>query len=348
MSWSRTRAALRPARTAALAVATVLVATTLAACGSDAGEQSGGSAGTATAGFPVTLKNTFGETTISKKPERIVTLGWNAQDVVYALGETPVGMPKVTYGPTAEGVTAWDAGKFDKSRTTLLETGDKYPFEQIAALKPDVILAPYEGFDKATYETLSGIAPTVAYPGAPWQTTWQDQTLLVGEALGKKAEAEKLITGIKDKIAEVAAAHPEFKDKTITVGSFGAENYVYMPGDPRVQILNEMGFRNAPGVEALEKSNTKQEFALTISKEKVADIDADVLVAYVDGLGSQKFLADPVYSSLGAVKRGSAYVMEDQQVISGMSAVSVLSVPWVLDKIIPGLSKAAEAAPAAG
>ena len=32
--------------------------------------------------------------------------------------------------------------------------------------------------------------------------------------------------------------------------------------------------------------------------------------------------------------------MEDQQVISGMSAVSVLSVPWVLDKILPGLSKA--------
>ena len=121
-------------------------------------------------------------------------------------------------------------------------------------------------------------------------------------------------------------------------------NYVYMPGDPRVQILNEMGFRNAPGVEALEKTNTKKEFSLAISKEKVADVDADVLVAYVDGLGAQKFLADPVYSSLGAVKRGSAYAMEDQQVISGMSAVSVLSVPWVLDKTIPNLAKAAEAA----
>ncbi|MEV0802524.1 iron-siderophore ABC transporter substrate-binding protein [Kribbella sp. NPDC050281] len=290
------------------------------------------------------MKNTFGETTITKKPERIVTLGWNAQDVVYALGETPVGMPKVTYGPTAAGVTAWDAGKFDPAKTQLLDTGDKYPFEKIAALKPDVILAPYEGFDEATYKTLSGIAPTVAYPGAPWQTTWQDQTLLVGEALGKKADAEKLISGIQDKIKQVATDHPEFKGKTITVGSFGAENYVYMPGDPRVQILNEMGFKNAPGVEALEKTNTKREFSLAISKEKVADVDADVLVAYVDGLGAQKFLADPVYSSLGAVKRGSAYAMEDQQVISGMSAVSVLSVPWVLDKTIPNLAKAAEAA----
>ncbi|MEU4290525.1 iron-siderophore ABC transporter substrate-binding protein [Kribbella sp. NPDC026596] len=336
MSWSRTRV-ISAAATA------VLVATTLAACGSDGDDKAAASGGTASAGFPVTLKNTFGETTITKKPERIVTLGWNAQDVVYALGETPVGMPKVTYGPTAAGVTAWDTDKFDPAKTTLLDTGDKYPFEKIAALKPDVILAPYEGFDEATYKTLSGIAPTVAYPGAPWQTTWQDQTLLVGEALGKKADAEKLITGIGDKIKQVAADHPEFKDKTITVGSFGQDNYVYMPGDPRVQILNEMGFKNAPGVEALEKTNTKKEFALTISKEKIADVDADVLVAYVDGIGTQKFLADPVYSSLGAVKRGGAYAMQDPQVISGMSAVSVLSVPWVLDKILPGLSKAAQA-----
>ncbi|HEY4572262.1 MAG TPA: ABC transporter substrate-binding protein, partial [Kribbella sp.] len=167
MSWSRTRVVG--------AITTVLLATTtLAACGSDGDKQAEGSAGTAgstPSGFPVTLKNTFGETTITQKPERIVTLGWNAQDVVYALGETPVGMPKVTYGPTADGVTAWDGDKFDKSRTTLLDTGDKYPFEKIAALEPDVILAPYEGFDEATYKTLSGIAPTVAYPGAPWQTT---------------------------------------------------------------------------------------------------------------------------------------------------------------------------------
>jgi iron complex transport system substrate-binding protein len=336
MSWSRTKVVS--------AVTTVLLATTsLAACGSGDDKQADTSGGTASAGFPVTLKNTFGETTITKKPERIVTLGWNAQDVVYALGETPVGMPKVTYGPTPEGVTAWDADKFDKSKTTLLDTGDKYPFEQIAALKPDVILAPYEGFDEATYKTLSGIAPTVAYPGAPWQTTWQDQTLLAGEALGKKAEAEKLITGIQDKIKQVAAEHPEFKDKTITVGSFGPENYIYMPGDPRVQILNEMGFKNAPGVEALEKTNTKKEFSLAVSKETVADVDADVLIAYVDGIGTQKFLADPVYSSLKAVKSGGAYALQDQQIISGMSAVSVLSVPWVLDKVLPGLSKAASA-----
>jgi iron complex transport system substrate-binding protein len=338
MPWScRTRSP----RGAVLAVAALLAATALTACGTDADDQAK-PAGDAE-GFPVTLKNTFGETTIKAKPTRIVTLGWNAQDVVYALGETPVGMPKVTYGPTKDGVTAWDAERFDASKTTLLDATDSYPYEKIAKLAPDVILAPYEGFDETVYKTLSAIAPTVAYPGAPWQTTWQDQTSLIGKALGKSAEAGQLIAGIKDRVAKVASDHPEFKGKTISVGSFGPDNYVYMPGDPRVQILNEMGFVNAPGVDKLETTNTQKEFALSISKEKVADIDADVLVAYVDGLTATKFAADPVYAALPSVRKGSAYVLEDQQVISGMSSVSVLSVPWVLDKIVPGLAKAAAA-----
>lgn len=337
MSWSRT------ARTAVLAVVTLVASSVLVACGSDDGGDAAPVAG-ASAGFPVTLKNTFGETTIAKKPERIVTLGWNAQDVVYALGETPVGMPKVTYGPTPAGTTAWNTDKFDPAKTTLLDATTSIPFEKIAALRPDVILAPYEGFDKATYTKLSEIAPTVAYPGAPWQTTWQDQTTIIGKALGKSAEADKLVAGIKELTAKAAAEHPEFKGKTLSILSYGAENYVYMPGDPRVQILNEMGFVNAPGVEALEKTNAKKEFALTVSKERLSELDADVVVGYIDGMTPEKFAADPVYASLPAYKTGTTYLMTDQQVISGMSAVSVLSVPWVLDKILPGLAKAAQAA----
>nr|WP_238355416.1 iron-siderophore ABC transporter substrate-binding protein [Kribbella sandramycini] len=322
----------------------MIASSSLVACGAADDAQPQASGGTASAGFPVTLKNTFGETVVPAKPQRIVTLGWNAQSIVHALGETPVAMPKVTYGPTAAGVSAWDADWFDASKTQLLDTGDKFPFEKIAGLKPDVILAPYEGFDKATYDTLTGIAPTVAYPGKPWQTTWQEQTLLVGQALGKKTEAEKLISDLNAEVKQVAADHPEFKGKTISVGSFGTDNWLYMPTDPRVQILTELGFVNSPGVEALQKQNAKQEFAVPISKEKIADAEADVLVAYVDGLGPDKFAADPLYASLGAVKRGSTFASADQQLISAMSSVSVQSVPWVLAKIVPALSKAANAA----
>ena len=167
----------------------------------------------------MTLKNTFGETTIPRKPERIVTLGWNAQDVGYALGETPVGMPRVTYGPTPAGVSAWDADRFDAAETTLLDTADGYPFEKIAALRPDVILAP-----------------------------WQDQTMLIGKALGKSPEATKLVAGITDLTRKTAAEHPEFKGRTLTTRVV-RHRQLRPPADrPAGRDPHQTGLRELPGL----------------------------------------------------------------------------------------------------
>lgn len=63
MSWSRRT------RSAAAVAALLLSATALTACGSGADEAAAPS-GESGAGFPVTLKNTFGETTIKEKPAR--------------------------------------------------------------------------------------------------------------------------------------------------------------------------------------------------------------------------------------------------------------------------------------
>ena len=102
-------------------------------------------------------------------------------------------MPEYPFGGGDDGVLPWNDDYFDPEVTTLLDTADGPPLEAIAALQPDVILAPYEGFDEAVYESLTGIAPTVAYPGEAWTTTWHEQTRMIGEALGRTAEAEQLI-----------------------------------------------------------------------------------------------------------------------------------------------------------
>lgn len=342
---------MSPTRTVRLGVAlaaSLLAAATLAACGDDttsAGEAPSDSGAEAEPGaFPTTIEHTFGETTIESEPQRIVTLGWNAQDVVYALGEEPVGMPIEAYGATEEQIKPWQSEHFDPDVTTLFDTTDGPPFEEIASLRPDVILAPYEGFDEATYETLSDIAPTVAYPDKPWQTTWQDQTTMVGQALGRSGDAQALVDETEGLLQKTAKEHPEFEGKTISVLSLGPDNYVYMPTDPRVQLLNELGFVNAEGVVDIAKETGGEEFAPAIPKEEVDSVNADVVIGYADGVGAETVRNDPVYANLGAFEDGSAYVLDDQQVIGGMSSVSVLSVPWVMDRIVPSLSEAAEAA----
>ena len=126
----------------------------LAGCGASDGETNepgrGAPSNAAEDAFPVSIEHTFGETTIEEQPERVVVLGWSAQDTVYALGLEPVGMPSYPFGGGDDGVLPWNDEYYDPEVTTLLDTADGPPLEAIAALEPDVILAPYEGFDEAS------------------------------------------------------------------------------------------------------------------------------------------------------------------------------------------------------
>lgn len=332
--------ALTTRRKLVTAVAALGATALLASCSSSDSDAS--AASSSDGAFPVTIANTFGSTTIESAPERLVTLGWNAQDVVYALGETPVGMPKYTYGAEANGVMPWLQGKFDPSQTTMLDAATSTPVEAIATLSPDVVLAPYEGFDKATYDQLSAVAPTVAYPDKAWQTTWQDQTTLIGQALGKSDEATELIDGMNTMLADTAAAHPEYAGKTLSVINLDTTNgqvNVYKPTDPRVQILTQLGFVNSPGVEKLAASSDPDNFFVDISSERISEVDADVVVVFVsDAAEAEK---NPAYASLGAVKRGTAVALSDTKIIAGLSQTSVLATPWVIDQLTPQLTAAA-------
>jgi iron complex transport system substrate-binding protein len=332
------------ARTVLPAVLSMLAAATLlAGCGSSAepsAEAAENSSGEADA-FPVSIDHTFGTTTIEDRPERVVVLGWSGQDALYALGVTPVGMPSYPYGGGDDGVLPWNDEYFDPERTTLLDTADGAPLEQIAALRPDVILAPYEGFDEAVYEDLSGIAPTVAYPGEPWTTPWREQTLMIGQALGLEDEAEQLIADTEEQVAAVAEEHPEFEGLDFAYTSLGAEAlYVYLPTDPRVQLIEDLGLTVAPSVEELG-AGTEASFYAQLSLEQAPEIESDVLIGFTDGLTAEEAVSSDLYAGVPAIERDAAVVIDDQTVAAAASSVSVLAIPYVLDQLVDGLVDAA-------
>ncbi|GEL18344.1 ABC transporter substrate-binding protein [Pseudonocardia asaccharolytica] len=78
-----------------------------------------------------------GPVEIPRTPRRIVTLGREAE-VVLALGLTPLGMPRSYYGGDVE---PYLRDRIAGADVTLLDVADGIPYEQVAALKPDVILA---------------------------------------------------------------------------------------------------------------------------------------------------------------------------------------------------------------
>ncbi|MGY1619408.1 iron-siderophore ABC transporter substrate-binding protein [Geodermatophilus sp. SYSU D00691] len=328
----------------ALAALTLLVS-----CGSseepaEEASGSGASDGGSDGAFPVTIDHVFGETTIEEEPERVVVLGWSAQDVVYALGVTPVGMPAYAYGGDDEGVLPWNADLYDPEQTTLIDTTDGYPLEEIASLAPDVILAPYDGFEESVYDSLTGIAPTVAYPDEAWATPWEDQTRIIGEALGRSDEAQQLIDETNQQIADVAAEHPEFEGVTFSYANLGADSmFVYLASDPRVQLVEGLGLTLDPAVQTLAGTGEQTSFYSTLSLEQAPQITSDVLVAWTAG-PADEVTSQPIYAQVPAIARGSAVVVDDPGFVFGASAVSVLSIPWVLDQFVGELSTAVAAA----
>lgn len=290
--------------------------------------------------FPVTLDHAFGETVIPARPERIATIGWMSQDVVLALGQVPVGMPLQTWGGDENGVLPWVVTAVAELGGALPARYDDtaIPFEEILALDPDLILAPYSALTEDEYNRLSQIAPVVAWKDAVWSGTWQDITLTIGKALGQQARAQELVDATDARIATLAAEHPEFAGKTFTIGwadPAKSEVGVYVGTDPRVQMIEDLGFILSDGAAAFGSEN----FYVPVAYENLDTLDADVFITWQsDQAELDAALANPVFARFAPVAVGHHLVMLDRAFVMATSAPSVLSIPWSMEKLVPELS----------
>ena len=292
----------------------------------------------------VTIEHAFGETAVPADPQNVVTLGWGSTDAAIAVGVIPVAIPFDSYAGDEDGVLPWvaeavaDAGA--ELPTILPDSPDEPPYEAIAEADPDVILAVYSGITEEQYETLSAIAPTVAYPGEAWSTPWRDVVTTVGEALGRSDEAATVLTGIEDQIAEQAAAHPEFAGKTIAaVSDFSGTFYVYKPADPRVEFMLDLGFVSAPAVEEL--ANGDSPFFYTLSYEQLDQLEADVVLSYAATQAeADTFLSSPQTSVIPAVQSGAVAQLVGTQNVAAVSPPTAISLPWGLDQLVESLATA--------
>ncbi len=303
----------RTASVAAIAAALLLTgcATTTTPTGSGSPESSA-----STDAFPVTITHAFGETTITEKPERVATVSWANQEAALALGVVPVGMPAVTWGDDdGDGVLPWVETKLEElgaETPVLFDETEGIDFEAVADTQPDVILAAYSGITQEDYDTLSKIAPVVAYPDVAWGTTWQELTVINGTALGLRDEAEALVDDLTAHITELVSAYPAVAGKTTLFSSFDATDLsqlgFYSLEDPRPLFLNDLGL--VPAATVTEQSAESSEFWITNSTEEIERFeDLDVLVTYGDDATLAAMQADPLLSRIPAVANGAVVVL---------------------------------------
>ena len=308
-----------------------LLLATVAACGSTADEVAAPAAsGSSAAAFPVAIEHKFGSTTIEKKPERVVTVGWNDQDFVLALGETPVSTREwFDQYPTYPWVASKLAGK------SLPTFSAEINYEAIIKQQPDLILAIYETITKETYDKLSQIAPTVVQ-SATYQdeeTPWDVQTLTTGKALGKSAEAQALVDKVTAKVDEAKKANPQFAGKTLVV-DFGPEKgqHWLLPGkDPRRAMFDALGFAT-------------QTEAEDVSEERLDLLDRDVL--FINGATRADMLKSPVFSRLKVVQEDrTLYTSFDTPLAGALSYSGPDALLYALDILVPQLKNATDGDP---
>ncbi|TQN40900.1 iron complex transport system substrate-binding protein [Blastococcus colisei] len=325
----------RPALRGAALLVTALVVT---GCGSgdDSGDDSatgtGGSASGSSEAFPVTISTAFGDVTVEEEPTRVVALGWSDAETALALGVEPVGASDWLAVGGDDGLGEWVEQGYEEA-PELIETMEP-SFEAIAALEPDLILDTRSAATEERHELLSEIAPTISQPEGvgPYQTTWQQQLEMVGQALGRTDEAEELAAEVEQAFADAAAAHPEFEGTEVAVGAYTSEGFgAYVSGDARVAFMEQLGFENKTEIEDLATEN----FFIPVSEEQLGLLDAELTVVFPIFVEASEFTGNPLWQALPSVQEGRAVVLDDLTVLNAFSSASAPGLLYALETTVP-------------
>jgi len=327
--------------------AAALLTVGLAACSTPAT----GEAAANDDGFtPITIEHALGTTTIESKPERVATVNWANHEVPLALGIVPVGMAAANFGDDDDdGLLPWVKEKLDEldaETPVLFDETDGIDFEAVADTEPDVILAAYSGLTQEDYDTLSEIAPVVAYPETAWGTPWREMIELNSEAIGMADEGDALIADLEQEIADTAAKYPSLAGTSamflthVDTADLSEVSF-YTTHDTRTMFFEDLGLEFPASIVAASDSTDK--FSLTQSAEQAdAFNDVDLIVTYGGDELVSALEADPLLSQMPAVTNGAIVALPSTTPLGTAANPTPLSISWILDDYAALLAAAAD------
>ncbi|WP_329152086.1 iron-siderophore ABC transporter substrate-binding protein [Streptomyces anulatus] len=346
MSLHRTTLVKPWQRLAAAVSAATLGVGLLAGCGTDSADEKKNDDAPAAAGgaFPVTVEHAFGSTEVSKAPKRVVTVGYTDDQAVLAFGVKPVGM--VDQYPNPAGQTPdintqwpWVKDQWGDTRPeVVMKNGDAGPnFEKIASLRPDLIIAVYSEVDKAAYEKLSKIAPTVGRTKGEkelFSAPWQDNAVHIAKALGKEKEGAELVKGIQTKLDAAKKAHPEFGgQKAVALSWYKDSISAFTSTDVRGRLVTGTGFDYQTEIDKIADGG----FSTELSPERIDLIDVDRIFVINDKADTDALKKFELFNNLPAVKNGKVSYLLDSEgpaVGAAMSQGTLLSLPYAIDQLV--------------
>lgn len=337
----------RKRRCGALVAAVLSSALVLTACGSDSdsGDEESGPLMPAAEGatqYPLTLDTWLGKTVLDERPERIAVVGDGSSPNIDALELLDVSPVYAQVRPDIDYL--WNEAEWLDDEDIVderdLEAGPN--LERIAASEPDLIIGVDLGHSfEDSFAELAEIAPVLeGEKQVKWdQVDWRERHTLIGEALDLGEAAKEDVEEADQAIDEIAAEHPEFEGRTITLAyDYGEKygvSYYTVAGGTAEGIVTKLGFDTNP----LSKGFVDED---VVSEENMADLDADVLLMfYTDEATRKAREKKALFTQIPAVSQGR-YVpvvgevddrAEGGAIWAMRGGMSPLSLPWTSEVI---------------
>ncbi|WP_346884534.1 ABC transporter substrate-binding protein [Clostridium sp. UBA4395] len=198
--------------------------------------------------------------------------------------------------------------------------------EAVLESDPDLLLTFHNPAGLQAYDQLVEIAPVVQLD---YNSTWQEQLLIIGKILGKEQLAEKRIIETEEKIADAKEKLGQHKDKTLALFRTDGKNFIAQGNS---KYYDTFGITKPKGFPDTAKPGD------TTSLEGVSEMNPDYIVfqhnydmskAFVDSLESS-----PVWQSIDAVKNGRIYYFDEN-----MNSYGPLTLNLAAEKLTEMYSK---------
>ncbi|WP_156739718.1 iron-siderophore ABC transporter substrate-binding protein [Paenibacillus oryzae] len=266
-----------------------------------------------------TVTHLRGTSEIPAKIERIVVLSAAYVDHLLAIGEKPVGVNvEVRYGGDYLPYLA------DQLQgVSLVGSADSPNLEAILELEPDVILIESRTAE-SSYSELNKIAPTIVL-GTEWldyldyAKEWTNDLLTIAGMYDKTEEAERVISELQARVADVRAKVGELSDKKLAylrIRKDMIQIYAQQGHPTNVFLYQELGFEPA--------DLTPKEQREDLSMETLPQLGAERLVLEVDPNGSEfrdNMKESALWNGLPAVQNGNVYETDSFWLFKGWGVI---------------------------
>lgn len=309
----------RQSKSTTAATLLLCVALLLSACSGGASSTSQASGGKPSVSTPQSLAQTNsshtdnnlqtklvstinGDIQIPLNPTRIVVDQYLGSFI--ALGVIPIGTPglhrKNPY--------------LAKALAEVQDIGDVsgISLEKVIDLQPDLIITGFAE-DEGRYEKFSKIAPTVSVPYGKLKNAHEELTFF-GKLLGKEKEAEMWLADYDRRIAAAREHVGKAVPSNATFSIFelmSKSTYVYGDNFGRggQAVYQALGFKSpAPVTEEILKKQWVQ-----LSNEALPQYAGDYIILTSNDRTLEDIKADPIWSTLDAVKNNHVYVWKEER-----------------------------------